>query len=108
MPERYKRRRAVIHDEGFIAAEDALKEGVETAPVDLIPVHELKMLSAQRGILRERLVHRVGVYADRANAVRFVILREKTRDQTFAHSSFTLQGEVHRGGAVGDLWIVIH
>jgi len=50
-PERNERRSPVIDDERFIAAEDALQEGIESTPVDPIPVHEPEMLSAQGGTL---------------------------------------------------------
>ena len=72
------------------------------------PSIEPEVLSTQSSILRKRLLHRVGVDAGRGNAVGFVVLREETRDQTFSHASLPLQREVHRGGAVGDQWLVIY
>ena len=58
--------------------------------------------------LRKCLVHRVGVNADRTNAVVFVELRDEARDQAFAHAALPLKGEVYGSGAFGGLRRVIH
>src|SRR6185312_7232271 len=69
MPKRYECGCAVIDDKGFVARQDVLYQRIKSPAVNLVPVHELEMLSSQRGILRKRLVHWVGVSADCANAV---------------------------------------
>ena len=102
MPERYECGRAVIDDEGFVVSEDVFHKSIESPPVDLVPVHELEMLTPQRGILRKRLVHGVGVNADRPNAVVFIELRDETRDQAFADTALPLEGEVYGAGALVD------
>lgn len=107
MPKRYECGCAVIDDKGFVAGHDVVHERIKSPPVYLVPFHELQMLSTQRGILRKRLVHRVGVNADRVNTVGFVELRNKTRDQALAHAAFPLQAEVYASGAFGILGLVI-
>jgi hypothetical protein len=68
----------------------SLHKSIKSPPVDLVPIHELEMPGAQCGILRKRLVHRVSVNADRANALGLIELRDEARDQAFANTALPL------------------
>ena len=55
------------------------------------------MLRAQFGVLRESLLHRIGIDAVGFRAAMAEVLGEDAGDQAFSDASLSLQREVNRG-----------
>jgi hypothetical protein len=58
------------------------------------------MLSSQFGVLREGLVHRIGIDAVDFRAAIAEVLGEDTGDQAFSDATLALQREMNRGRSV--------
>jgi hypothetical protein len=77
--------------------EKPFHQNVKAARVDLAIVHQFQMLRAQFDVLRESLVHRIGIDAVDVRAARAEVLGKDAGDQAFSDAPLSLQREMNRG-----------
>ncbi len=92
-PERDEGGRAVVDDGDSVFGEKSLHQDIETARVNPPVVHERQVLGTQLRVLRESLVHRVGIEAVDFRAAMSEVLGEDAGDQTLSDATLPLQRE---------------
>ena len=99
---------SIVDGEGKRLGDELEAEAVERALVNGSLPHQVQPLGPELVVLRQRLIHRVRVNApDGYTLPLSEVLRQQRGHETLAHTSLTLQGEMHRSTRGIPCWIRI-